>query len=850
MSSTVKAKARNCRLRRALLRMRLGFAAFLALILLALVGMSLFQTALLRNAYATGSALARSYADEEASHLSVYRTLLAFAAASVDARLSEGMDRAELLDWMHLYFDRMGDVLGERTADFYLVLDGEILAVHPWEGDASYDVEATEWYRRAMEAGGEIVFTDVYTDAAYHGPVITLAQRCGGWDAVLAFDLLLEDVEFSFDAAPLSESESFFLCDRTGQVIYSRTALPFDEHELAGYLARLIERIEAGEMDRYDAAITDFDGAIRAVYYARMAEGWYAIVTVPYAVILRDLYLLFWTFGPGLLLFLLLLILMTWRDMKANAQIDQTNETVRVLGNSYYALYRIDYGKSRYEMIKGSDYVRARIPPSGPYSELLRVAGEVIEPGAFEDFIESFSTDNIRRLVSQRVRDFGGEFQRLFDGEYRWVSVRVLFDESLAPEEIVLCFKEVDGEKQQQLRERKLLEDALELAHRNEAAKQTFFSSMSHDMRTPLGAILGLSELALGHTGDPEKITGDLHKIEAAGRQLLGLVNDILDMSRLEQGKVMVDNRQFDLRRCLEDTFVPFHIQAEREHKRFETDFQLRDTQLYGDPFRITQVFNNLLSNAFKFTQAGDTISVAAVQTDRDNPAQFTFTVADTGIGMTADYLPHLFEPYSREMRFGAKQTVGTGLGMPITQSLVTQMNGEIRVESAPGEGTTFTIVLPFAVAEPSADAGAPEAADAAETPLSLAGMRLLLAEDNEVNMEIATALLEMEGAEVTPAWNGAEAVDLFARSAPGTFDAILMDMQMPVMDGCTAARKIRAMSRPDAAAVPILAVTANAFSEDLAATTAAGMDAHISKPIDSGLLRQTLQRLLREGRG
>ena len=222
------------------------------------------------------------------------------------------------------------------------------------------------------------------------------------------------------------------------------------------------------------------------------------------------------------------------------------------------------------------------------------------------------------------------------------------------------------------------------------------------------------------------------------------------------------------------------------------------------------------------------------------------FRSADTGIGMSREYLPHLFEPYSREMRFGERQAVGTGLGMPITQSIVTQMNGEIHVESAPGEGTTFTIILPFAIAHKQAQAA--EAADGGEEAFSLEGRRILLAEDNEVNMEITTELLQMNGVAVTQAWNGAEAVERFREAEAFAFDAILMDMQMPVMDGCEAARRIRALRRPDARKVPIVAVTANAFAEDIAATSAAGMDAHVSKPIDFAHLVKVLRECIGSG--
>ena len=215
--------------------------------------------------------------------------------------------------------------------------------------------------------------------------------------------------------------------------------------------------------------------------------------------------------------------------------------------------------------------------------------------------------------------------------------------------------------------------------------------------------------------------------------------------------------------------------------------------------------------------------------------------VSDTGIGMSPAFLERIFEPYARELRFSDRQAAGTGLGMSITKNLVDQMSGEIRVESAPGAGSAFTVILPLAPAEEPEPAGEP----ARSTLPSLAGLRLLLAEDNEINMEITAELLSAQGAQVTRAWDGAQAVEAFRAAAPFAFDAVLMDMQMPKMDGCEAARVIRALDRPDAGATPIIAVTANAFAEDVAATAAAGMDAHISKPIDFAALRRLLGQLL-----
>lgn len=741
MSAQVRGQRRS-RLRRILRGMRLNFITLGLLIVLTVLGLSLIRTSLLKNAQETGTALTQIYAAEGESNLTIYETLLSFGTSSISDRLASKTSREDLVSWLNLYFQRVEAVLGKGIVDPYLVLDGKILAANPWDGNDSYDVSSTEWYQKAREAGGEVIFTNVYTDAIYNQPVITAAQQCGDGDAVLAFDIFPENFHFQFDSPEQLNEDSFFLCDSAGTIIYQQTNMTQSQEDVQDYLNTIIQKIDAGELDDYTHPITDQDGNLRAVSYTRMDNGWISIITVPYANILGGFNWLSLFFISIIAIFFLALLGMTWRDMKVNA--------------------------------------------------------------------------------------------------------RILYAESLSPEEVVLSLREVDQEKQQQLRERKLLEDSLEIARQNEASKQSFFSSMSHDMRTPLNAIIGLSQLAGQHTDEPEEVSKYLCRINTASRQLLELINDILDMSRMEQGMVTLNNTPIDLKACVEECLETFRYQAEQQGKQLTWDFSLENNRLLADPFRLQQILNNLLSNAFKFTNKDGRVSLQVSQLDSGEYAKYKFVISDNGIGMSPEFLPHLFDPYYREMRFTDRQAVGTGLGMSIVKSLVTQMNGEIRVESQPDEGTTFTVILPFPVIEADHE---PDDASASEESFSLEGLRILLAEDNEVNMEISTELLTMHGVEVTQAWNGREALDLFTQSAPFTFDAVLLDMQMPQMDGCEAARRIRALPRPDAREVPIIAVTANAFAEDIAATAAAGMNAHISKPIDFNGLCKTLEYWTRRAR-
>ena len=539
---------------------------------------------------------------------------------------------------------------------------------------------------------------------------------------------------------------------------------------------------------------------------------------------------------------LLVIAFILWRNFLSDRAAEKMDETMRILGNTYYAMYRVNLSDGSYEMLKASPYVESKIGKSGDYGMVLQAAREVIEPEAREDFDTSFSLENIRKLVGNHDHDFGGDFRRLFGNVYKWVNVRVLFDADIAPGEVVLCFREVEKERMRRLREHELLKSAMDAAKRNEKSKQAFFNRMSHDMRTPLNGIIGLSELVRKNVDDREKVLSYMDKITYSSTQLLNLVNDILDMSRMEEGKVILNNGVFNIEECISSCAAPFVAQAMTEHKTFLVEFDIRNTNVVGDSSRLGQILNNLLSNAFKYSREGATINIMTRQIGNKEHSQYQIVVSDTGMGMSAEFLEHIFEPYARETRFSSRSITGTGLGMAIVKNIVTQMSGQIQVTSELGRGTTFTVNIPFILAEEEEQ----KPLRLEETALfSFEGKRLLVAEDNMINMEIVTEMLSAAGAEIDQAWNGREAVEMFSASPLNGYDLILMDMQMPVMDGCAAAKAIRAMERADAATVPIIAVTANAFSEDIAATAASGMNSHISKPIDFKVLCEEMETLL-----
>lgn len=826
--------------------MRFYALVLLVFLILALISLHILQNELLKNAMQTGENLARSYSEQEAGSISTYQSILQIGAKNLERMVSEGADHDTLEEYLHNFFGDADTFVQNRVVEPYAVVDGALVGTLQWDGRDTYDYESTAWYRLAIEADGEPICTDAYRDVVYDIDVVTAAMKFGEGADVIAIDIYPQKFRTFDEPLDLPEGGSYFLCDSSGTLLYDQTEYNADWEQKQNYIDWLLGEIGSGDLNESDSFIYDFEGRQRAVYYSISETGWYSIVTVPYATIFGDLLQLTIVFGAVFVLLFLLTLLISIFNYRLNRRAEITNETVRILGNSYYAIYRVDFGQGTYHMIKGSDYVRERLPVTGDYERFLEVVSGIIEKSACEEFLESFSLESICRLVKKRVRDYGGDFLRLFNGEYRWVNVRLLFDESLRQDEAVICFREIEKEKQAWLQQIRLFETALDRARKNEASQKRFFSSMSHDMRTPLNAIISMSELASVHVEDTEKTKDYLNKIHFSSQQLLGLINDILELSRLENSKLDLSMQSFNLRKCIRECAEVFEMQAKQSGKEFTLTFDLVDEVVLGDPFRLTQVLNNLISNAMKFTKKGGSVHVEVCQVEYSQHAKYQFVITDTGRGMSKEFLERIFEPYERETRFGENNVPGTGLGMSIVKSIVSQMDGEISVESTPGKGSVFTVTLPLETAqETETGSVAADEKEEKQECFALGGLRILLAEDNDLNMEIATELLTMQGVNVTQAWNGREAVEAFAGAEEGFFDAILMDMQMPEMDGCEAARTIRRMDRSDAGSIPIIAVTANAFAEDFAATTEAGMDAHISKPIDVKLLYGTLDRLI-----
>ena len=402
--------------------------------------------------------------------------------------------------------------------------------------------------------------------------------------------------------------------------------------------------------------------------------------------------------------------------------------------------------------------------------------------------------------------------------------------------------------KQEQEKDEKYKAELLIAAKKAEAAneaKTEFLQRMSHDIRTPINGIRGLVNMADHYADDMERQTEYRTKVKEASNLLLELVNDVLDMSKLESGEIVLEEIPFNLSSISREVFVVIEQMAAEQNIRVAWEKkEITHRDFIGSPGYVKRVMMNILSNAVKYNKENGQIYVSCVEIPSEQSEMTTmeFVCRDTGIGMAEEFQKHIFEPFAQEHTGSRAKFAGTGLGMAISKKLVEEMGGTITFESKKGVGTTFVIRVPFKI-DLDADKRE-ESKDVSEK--SIKGMHVLLAEDNELNMEIAEFLLQNEGAEVTKAWNGQEIVELFRKSESGEFDVILMDIMMPIINGYEAAKRIRSLDREDAKKIPIIAMTANAFTEDRIRAKEAGMDEHVAKPIDVELLIKVIHKLVK----
>ena len=440
----------------------------------------------------------------------------------------------------------------------------------------------------------------------------------------------------------------------------------------------------------------------------------------------------------------------------------------------------------------------------------------------------------------------------LFAGLFYSISRRSLAEQKAEYEkrnnEIqTLAMKEMEESNKELKKAKDITTEALQTAENANKAKTDFLSNMSHDIRTPMNAIIGMTSLIRHDAGNKDKVIEYADKIDISSQHLLGIINDVLDMSKIEAGKTVFKYTDFSMPDLIEELNTIFQPQiAERNQTLMVIKENIRHEWVNGDQVHLMQIFSNLLSNAVKYTQEGGKIQflVEECETKSSVYAKYRFLVSDNGMGMSADFKETIFDPFTRAEGSVTNKIQGTGLGMAITRNLVEAMGGTIDVESELGQGSCFEVLIDLRIAEDRSVSSTVQEEKNEQNDNIFQGMRFLCAEDNELNAEILTELLKIEGAECTICENGEEILKTFEKSAPGDYDMILMDVQMPVMNGYEATKAIRRSSHELAKKIPIIAMTANAFSEDIQHSLAAGMNAHVSKPVEMRVLEKTIRSI------
>lgn len=781
--------------------------------------------------------------------LGQYDQILEDAAYMVNAMISGGSSPAEIEQWITAFSNEYDQIMQYDESGLYGVIKGEGVFSSGWEPGEEYDIYTRPWYTQAVEAGGRCTRSRVYSDARYATTMISLSTLLADGQSVLALDVRVGDIEVEWQEGSDVFPGTATVIDQEGNVVLHQrirqehTQCEMDDMTPADYLAWTAKFDGTRGAFQWEGELDTYQN-----YYIVGDDGWTCIVTIPRSVIMGDVTKLFYTQLALQGVFLLTIVYLVLRGYFTARDSRRTQDCLEALGQSYSCLLLVDAARDDFVIVKCPPLTRDRWPASRHYSSLLPLMRDTLYyPEDWEPFLEQFSLENLRPQGEEKARRRYLEYQQKDALGPRWVSAEAIELPGGDRTQVLLAFRGIHDSKTEQLEKNRMLRESLDSARMANQAKSDFLSRMSHDMRTPMNAVIGFANMAKANLDQPEKVADCLDKVGAASQQLLHLINEVLDTAKIEQGKMEMHMAPVDLVEHIEGTAELFRLQTKAQRQTFLLEpLALEHRMVLTDAGRLDQILNNLLSNAVKYTPPGGRIGlrVEELPGTQENQRLYRFTVTDTGIGMSAEFLERIFLPFEREDTSMTSRVGGVGLGMAITHSIVQMMGGRIDVESRRGEGSRFSVLLPCQLAQQP-----PASDECGATPsgeFSLEGRSLLVVEDNLLNMEIACELLRMEGAQVTQAMNGQEAVERFSQSAPGAFDAVLMDIQMPILDGYGATRAIRALPRPDAAVVPILAMTANAFEDDVIAAREAGMNGHIAKPIDIARIRSALCAVLR----
>lgn len=971
------------------------------LVLGAFILVVVFCTIILRrtlssNTNQMGLSLVENCTASEQSGIHACEVILEIGVNYIEQREQEDITIQELREGLYPFMDGLIDTYGEENIQIYgkTFNATEIVSNNPELMElAKYNFLEAGYYQKAAAAGGEIYISPVYTDYMTGLPVITLCKVVPATGSYLAIDLKPSFFELMNEKLVLPKDSSYYLVDEQGVLVYYKSCWDYDSEKFQELVDNYIESADYnGGNSQVLENLMPMDGIVRNVYFYHMDNGWTGILTIPKDQILSGSDTFYYICVLLIMVGFAVFVFQIFREygnqkrnqalegerskMEAQARVYQNamDSTARACRAIYYIYLKDNICDTVYPHYEEGTKREAFDDKITRSMHDGIIAEEHIE--LVKDFL---NTDNIRRQLSTKDH-MELQFERKKENTegYEWCSIAITVAEKEAGElsAITIAIRSIDDMIRREESQKEMLAQAVERAEAANHAKSDFLSRMSHDIRTPMNAILGMTSVAAMHIDEKERVLDALEKITISGKHLLGLINEVLDMSRIESGKVSLTESSFNLSDTIESLLTVFRSQMDLKGLALNAGIvKLEHENVVGDEQHLQQIFMNIMGNAVKFTPSGGKISIHIDErpSNLDGYGCYEFIFEDTGIGMEPEYIQKIFEPFSRAADSRTGKIEGTGLGMSIAVNIARMMRGDIKVESELGKGSKFTVTVYLklddmtaadlavysglhvlvvddeetacesscemlrslgmeaeyvfsgeeALERISAEDGKrftvvildwkmpgkdgvettkdirrivgdditiiiqsaydwadieAEALDAGVdafigkplfksrlvrvlrealgldheekvSPLEtygqqdFTGKRVLLVEDNEINIEVAKELLSMVGIQVEMAVNGQLAVDAVSEKEPGYFDLIFMDIQMPVMNGYEAAKAIRASGREDLEKIPIVAMTADAFADDIRKAEEAGMNDHISKPVDIERLQEALRK-------
>lgn len=977
-------------------KMRNNIIVLSAFILIVVLCTFILRNTLWDNTNQMGLTLVENYTSSEESNVRTCDAVLRICVNYLEEREKEGISIEELRKGLYPFIRGLTDLYGSENIRVYgkTFNATEVLSNDP-EAEImnDYDFADTIYYQGALAARGETYISPVYMDTTTGVPVVTMCRVVPETGSFLAIDIKPGCFELYNEDLELPRDASYYLVDSEGTLLYYKSCWNYGHDEFQVLVDNYIEDAECNNKNHVLENIAPVDNIVRNVYFHHMDNGWTGILTISKDEILSGTDT-FQTISIVLVLLgIAVFVFQAFREY-GNAKNNQAlMEQTQIYRNAmdstaraYKTIFYVHVQDKTVEMVypRGEGKVMCR-----PYREAMNdfFGRGTVEPEYFDQLKELLDLSRMITYLEQKEHIEQQFKMKKPDGNGdEWCSIVITAAEEMngEPTAITMAVRNIDDVISREEKQKQMLEHAVERAEAANHAKSDFLSRMSHDIRTPMNAILGMTSIATIHIDEKERVLDALEKITISGKHLLGLINEVLDMSRIESGKVSLVENAFNLSDTIESLMTVFRTQMDAKGLMLNAGIaKLEHENVIGDEQHLQQIFMNIMGNAVKFTPEGGKISIYIEEKPSviSNCGYYEFTFEDTGIGMEQEYIDKIFEPFSRASDSRTSKIEGTGLGMSIAVNIARMMRGDIKVDSKLGKGSKFTVTV-YLKLDDSTDAdlvaynGLPvlvvddeemscesscemlkslgmdaeyvldgdmainriaqaeeqgrkfavvvldwkmpgkdgletakeirrvfggdisiiilsaydwadiesEATDAGVDafigkPLfksrliqvlkevlghegdhdqrevtrletfkhqDFSGKRVLLVEDNEINIEVANELLSIVGIQVEMAMNGKLAVEAVQEKAPGYYDMIFMDIQMPVMNGYEAAKAIRSSGRKDLEEIPIVAMTADAFADDIRKSEEAGMNGHVSKPVDIEKLEEALQRWIR----